>query len=196
MIFLYTYVQMKKKIITIAGAVGSGKSSTARRVAEELAYEHFSSGDFFRRVARDRNLSIEALNLAAEEQQDIDRRVDELLQRIGREKHHLVIDSRLAYHWIPESFKVYLSLDVDTTAERIFKHINTEGRLSQTGSFVEEVRRNIEIRNGSERKRYQALYGIDVTDTSGFDLVIDTKKYPLETVAEKVITRYRDWKED
>lgn len=186
----------KKKIITVAGSVGSGKSSTARKVAEVLAYEHFSSGDLFRKIARDRGLSIEALNVTAEEQQDIDYEVDRLLQKIGKEKHHLVIDSRLAYHWIPESFKVFLALDRDTAAERIFNQLQNEGRASEYALSVEEVRGNIGIRVESERKRYHALYTIDVTDTSPFDLVIDTKTNRLDEVVEQVVAAYKNWKEN
>lgn len=185
-----------KKIITIAGAIGSGKSSTARRVAERLAYEHFSSGDFFRKVASNHGLSIEALNLTAEEQEDIDHEVDRLLKKIGEEKHHLVIDSRLAWYWIPESFKVYLALDPDTAAERIFNHLKTEGRSSERAESVAEVRRNIDTRVESERKRYRNLYQIDVADTSPFDLVIDTKEYGLDEVVARVLAAYREWKED
>jgi len=187
---------MKKKIITIAGAIGSGKSSTAKRVAETLAYEHFSSGDFFRKIARDRGLSVEALNLTAEEQVEIDHEVDKLLQKIGEEKHHLVIDSRLAFHWIPQSFKVFLSLDHDTAAERVYAHLQKEGRVSQTASCLEEVGRNIDTRVESERKRYKNLYTIDVTDTSPFDVVIDTKANTLEKVVALVIEEYRRWQHE
>ena len=41
----------KSTIITITGLPGSGKSSTAKRVAEILAYKHFSSGDLFPAVS-------------------------------------------------------------------------------------------------------------------------------------------------
>ncbi len=186
----------KKKIITIAGAVGSGKSSTAKRLAELLAYEHFSSGDFFRKIARERGLSIEDLNVAAEGQQDIDHEVDRLLEKMGQEKHHLIIDSRLAYHWIPDSFKVFLALDHDTAAERIYTQMQTEGRVSQTASSVEEVRKNIDMRVESEKKRYANLYSIDIGDTSHFDLVINTKEHTLEEVADEIYTKYLVWKGD
>lgn len=185
---------MKKSIITIAGAVGSGKSSTAKRVAEHLAYKHFSSGDLFRAIARDQGLSVEALNLSAEERSDIDHQVDELLKKMGREDNHLVIDSRLAFHWMPNSFKVYLALDPDTAAERIFHHLQTEGRVSQTASSVDEVRANIETRVESEKKRYRMLYNVDVTDLTPFDLVIDTKNNSLSEVADMILQNYKTWK--
>jgi len=179
------------RIITIAGAVGSGKSSTAKRVAEILGFKHFSSGDLFRAMARERGLSVEAINLTAEEQSDIDHEVDELLQKMGKEEERLVIDSRLAWHWMPQSFKVYLALDPEIAAARIFNHMQTEGRVSESASSVEEVLQSIEVRVASEKKRYHALYGIDVSDTSPFDLVINTADYNLDGVVERVLEAYK-----
>ena len=187
-------IMKRKSIITIAGAIGSGKSSTAREVAARLGYKHFSSGDLFRSIAAEQGLSIEALNLSAEEREDIDHRVDQLLQKMGREEEHLVIDSRLAFHWMPDSFKVYLELDPDTAAKRIFNHIKNQGRVSQTAASIEEVRENIDIRVESERKRYANLYTIDVTDTSPFDLIIDTRVNALDEVVELVIENYKLWR--
>lgn len=178
------------RIITIAGSQGSGKSSTAKLVAKELGYRHFSSGDLFRDIAKERGLSIEAINLTAEDQKEIDYMVDERLKGMAKDAD-LVIDSRLAFHWIPASFKVFLTLDPDTAAERIYRHITTEGRTSQTAQSVAEVRENINIRIASERKRYHDLYQLDPTEPKHFDLVIDTKQYDLPTVAKMVIEAYR-----
>lgn len=184
---------MKKKIITIAGLPGSGKSSTAKGVAAALGYEHFSSGDLFRKIAAERGLSIEEINLVAEKQKEIDHQVDEHLVQIGKEKESLVIDSRTAFHWIPESFKVFLDLDLKIGAERTFKHIQKEGRTSQSGSSVEEVYENTMKRLESEQKRYMNLYQIDVTDKSQFDLVVDTGANDLNQVIAIVAAKYREW---
>lgn len=184
----------KKKIITIGGALGSGKSSVARKVAEYLAYDHFSSGDLFRRIARESGISIEDLNSKAEGDDSLDRKVDEILAQMGKDKHHIVIDSRLAYHWIPDSYKVYLSLDEKTAAERIFSQLQTEGRVSQTATSVDELLQNIAKRRESEHKRYFTLYSVDDTDLSAFDLVIDTKKIQLEEVVQQVLDGYNAWK--
>ena len=51
----------KKEIITIAGANGSGKSSTAKKLALQLKFKHFSSGDFMRQIARENNTTLEEL---------------------------------------------------------------------------------------------------------------------------------------
>jgi cytidylate kinase len=184
---------MKKHIITIAGAPGSGKSSTAKIVAQKLGYEHFSSGDMFRKMAAEKGLSVEEINEAAEEQKSIDQKVDELLVGIGKEKDKVVIDSRTAFHWIPDSFKVFLDLDSQIAAERTFAQIQKEGRASQAASSVEEVRANTIRRTTSEHKRYQSLYNLDVTDKKSFDLVVDTQTNNLEQVAAIVVAAYETW---
>src|ERR1700756_5537880 len=121
---------MKKEIITIAGSLGSGKSSTAKAVASALGFQHFSSGDLFRQIAAERGESIEAMNISAEVQRDIDLKVDNLLQDMYRKEEKLTIDSRMAWHWMPGSFKVFLVLDRDTAAERIFNDLQGGGRAS------------------------------------------------------------------
>lgn len=185
---------MKKSIITIAGAVGSGKSSTARGVAAVLAFRHTSSGDVFRKIATERGVSVEAINLAAEEQKEIDYQVDEWIKNMGREDDQFVIDSRLAFHWMPESFKVYLSLDPDTAAERIFMHMKEAGRVSEDATTVEEVRASIDRRYASEQKRYLDLYNVDPSDPRNFDLVIDTKTHDLQTVIRMVADSFQKWR--
>jgi len=184
---------LKKHIITIAGAPGSGKSSTAKGVARGLGYEHFSSGDLFRKMAAERGLSVEEINFAAEKQRDIDRQVDEGLRQMGKTKNHLVIDSRMAFHWIPGSFKVFLDLDSAVALERTFNQLQTEGRTSQAGTTMNEVRDNTLKRVESEKKRYWNLYAVDITDKTQFDLVVDTADKSIEEVVNVVIEAYQKW---
>ena len=184
---------MKKHIITVTGYPGSGKSSTAKGTAEKLGYGHFSSGDLFRKMAVERGISIEEINITAEKQKEIDFEVDTLLRKIGREENDIVIDSRTAFHWIPDSFKVFLKLNPRTAAERAFKHMQEEGRVSQEGSSVDEVYKNTLERVGSERKRFWGLYNLDITDEKQFDLVVDTGLNNLEEVIGIVVAAYQKW---
>jgi len=184
---------MKKQIITVAGSPGSGKSSTAKAVATALGFSHFSSGDQFRQLAAERGESIEAMNISAEVQRDIDLKVDNLLREMYLTRQQIVIDSRMAWRWMPNSFKVFLILDPDTAAERIFTHVQNEGRISEDAQSVEEVRASIERRSASEQKRYAALYAVDVTDSLNFDVVINTKFNDLETVTAIVQAAFLAW---
>jgi cytidylate kinase len=186
---------MKREIITVAGSPGSGKSSTAKAVATVLGFRHFSSGDRFRQLAAARGESIEAMNISAEVQRDIDLEVDNLLKEMYRTEQRLVIDSRMAWRWMPGSFKVFLVLDPDTAAERIFKHLRMEGRISEAAQSVEEVRASIERRSASERKRYAALYAVDVTDPLNFDVVINTRHNTLPTVTGMLRGAFQSWRD-
>jgi CMP/dCMP kinase len=184
---------MKKEIITIAGSLGSGKSSTARAVASALGFRHFSSGDFFRQLAVGRGESIEAMNISAEAQRDIDLKVDDLLRTMYRTDEKLVIDSRMAWRWMPCSFKVFLVLDPDTAAERIFDHLQQEGRMSEDATSVQEVRHSIDRRFASEQKRYAALYGVNATDPLNFDILVNTKHNDLREATAIVSAAYHAW---
>ncbi len=187
---------MTKKIITIAGKLGSGKSSAAKKIAKLLNMRHFSSGDFLRKVAKERGMSIKELMIAAESDPSIDYDIDEKLRKMGDEEN-VVIDSRLAFHWIPNSFKVFLEIDPEIAAQRMFYDLETnESRMeSEHTRNIEEMKREMLERHESDKKRYQKLYGIDHTDHKHFDLVINTglPENDLETVVKKIISAYLDF---
>lgn len=190
---------MKKRILTIAGDLGSGKSTTADLVADALRYKRFSSGSLMRKMAEKRGVTIREMNELAETNPHIDQEIDSTIKRIGEEEDELVIDSRTAWHWIPNSFKVYLTLTPEHAAERIFNslHIKDSVRTkTERGSTVEEVRNDTLSRAKSERKRFIERYGIDSTDTSQFDVVIETETHSPEQVTNKVIEEYTKWRQE
>lgn len=189
----------KKHIITIAGKLGSGKSSTAKLISENLGYKHFSTGDFMRKIAEDRGVSLLELSKLAEEDPSIDILLDERNKEIGQ-MENVVLDSRLGFNFIPESFKVFFELDTDTASERILKdkQINPDRNNEDNGSFdtKENIIEKITERLESERKRYKDIYNIENhTDHNNFDLVINTKDISMDEAAKKVIEEYKKWLE-
>lgn len=56
-----------------------------------------------------------------------------------------------------------------------------------------EYSRQLEARFASENKRYKALYDIDPSNRSNYDLVIDTSTTPLEEVVQQILTAYQTW---
>lgn len=184
----------KKHIITIAGKLGSGKSSTARLLAERLRYDHFSSGDLFRQIAAEQNLSLLDANRAAEHDSTIDQLVDERLRQIGEYEDNKVVDSRTAWHWMPKSFKVYLSLPTEIAAARIIKKKHERGDANEIISdSVEDYAADLDERLASENRRYMTLYSIDPSREDNYDLVLDTADMSLDQVAEMVEQKYRAW---
>lgn len=186
---------MKKEIITITGTLGSGKSSTADLVAKKLGYQRFSSGDFMRKIAVEMGISLNELSLRAQTDESIDLKIDEEVRRAGT-LNKIVIDSRLAFHWFPESFKVYLDLPPEIAKERIYQNIreNPLRKESEASATPEEIYQKIISRRESEKKRYFDLYGIENhADPKHFNLVVDTNKNNLDQVVEIVVQEYRKW---
>ncbi|MDE2031060.1 MAG: AAA family ATPase [Patescibacteria group bacterium] len=187
----------KKHIITIAGKLGSGKSSTAKSLSELLNYKHYSTGDFMRDIANKRGISLNDLSLLAETDTSIDEILDKNNIEIGKQEN-IVLDSRLGFHFIPESFKVFLDLDPTIASERILedKKVNSNRQTEATGSFdtKESITEKINNRLLSERKRYKELYNIeDHTSYNNFDLVINTEKIPLDKVVNTIMEAYKKW---
>ena len=185
---------MKKEIITICGGLGSGKSSTAKEVAQVLGFKHFSSGDFFRQVGLELGLSVTETNIRAETDKKIDEMTDQKLRDMNNAEK-VVIDSHTAFHWIPDSFKVYLDLPPEIAKERIFNSLKENKLREQTeqAKNSEEVFKKMTERFASEQKRYWDLYKIDNTNKSQFDLVIDTNKNNLEEVVQIIVSGYKKW---
>ncbi len=188
----------KKHIITIAGSLGSGKSSTANKVAELLDYTRASTGDFMRSIANKHEVSLEELcKIAETDNGSIDKELDDYNRDIGQ-KNNIVLDSRLGFFFLPFSFKVFLLLDPIIAAERILNDMkNNLNRQKETYvgfDSIESVVKAITNRRASEKKRYQELYNIvDNTSPENFDLVIDTAKIPLEIVVQKIVESYKNW---
>ncbi|MCA9363004.1 cytidylate kinase family protein [Candidatus Kaiserbacteria bacterium] len=185
----------RKHIITISGKPGSGKSSTADRVAELLGYTRHSSGDMVRKVLANSHMTLEEYNNQAETNHDLDDKVDEELRAL-RNKKDIVVDSRLGFYWIPESFKVYLDLDIETATARIFKDSVSNASRSSVGtstSSLSEVSRQVRDRMQNEQERFRSLYGIDPYNREHFDLVINTSRNDAQSVAINVFDYYKQW---
>lgn len=166
----------KKEIISVTGAAGSGVSTVAKKLAEALRYQYFSSGDIFKAIAEKHSLSKAELTELAGREMVIDREIDELVQELGIKHTRLVVDSRLAYHWIHRSFKVFLSVSPEVGAAR-------------RGETVAALHAAHE----SRKKRYQDLYGLDIENKNPFTLVVDTDTMDADAVTAHIVERYRQW---
>lgn len=185
----------RKHIITLTGKPGSGKSSTADRVAEMLGYTRYSSGEFVRIITREQNITLSEYNKRAESKPEIDDHIDEELRKLRSHKD-VVIDSRLGFYWIPESFKVYLDLSNDLAIARIFKDASQNLLRSESGegsASMDDVIDQVEERMRSERARFKKLYGINPYSIEHFDLVIDTAQHSPQTVALTIFDTYKKW---
>ncbi|MCB9965252.1 MAG: cytidylate kinase family protein [Rhodospirillales bacterium] len=168
--------EMKTRI-SITGDPGSGKSTFAKSVADFTGYEMITTGNIFRKLAAERGISITRLNEMAEMQKELDAKVDDYLVALNETKHPMVLDSRMAWHFVRGTFKVRLTVDPDVAVDRIFKDT---AELREKFSSLEEAMEEVEKRKQSEIRRYQKLYGVNIGDDTNFDLVINTSHISKE----------------
>ncbi len=187
-------MSIKKDIITISGRPGSGKSTASKSLAIELGYTHFSSGDLFRSIVNERGIELTRANLIGEEISEIDHAVDARLKEIGDTESNRVIDSRMAWFWIPESFKVFLDLDLNTAAERVLASMDitrtdNEHVPSDPLEYAESLRQRLD----GEARKYQRLYSANPYDVSNYDLVVDTNLNNPDQTREIILREFIEW---
>ena len=170
-------------IITIAGTVGSGKSTAAKLLAKKLGYKHYSMGDFQREIAEERGISLLELSKMEERDRSIDEEVDQRQIKLGREEDNFVIDSRLGFHFISNSVKIFLDASFEERAKRILADkIRKEHNVN-----LENTKKNMKVRKTSEQKRYKKYYNLDPYDKKHYDLIVDTTSISAEEAVDKII---------
>lgn len=177
-------------IISISGLPGSGKSTVAKILAEKLGFERIYMGGILRKIADQKGLTILELMKQAETDSTIDEEADKMVTDFGITKDNFIIESRTAFHFIPESLKVFVKVDLKEGAKRIFQDLKKEERNEEEKvSSVDKLFKKIKERMDVDRARYQKYYGIDYTDETNYDLIIDSTNIPPEEVAERIFDR-------
>lgn len=169
-------------IITISGEPGSGKSTVAKLLAKELKFKHYSTGDLFRKLAVDMGVSFKELGKLALTDKKIDKRIDDYSRKLGEKEDNFVMDSRLGYHFIPDSVKIFLKVEPVEGAKRILSHKRQEEEFKTLKEAAEGIRE----RRHLENERYNKLYKIDMENPKNYDLVIDTTSIPAKEVVKKI----------
>jgi cytidylate kinase len=158
--------------ITVSGLPGSGTTTLSRLLAECYDLELISSGEIFRKMSRERGFSLAEFGALAERDPSIDLDIDKNQKSIIHSRENIILESRLAGHMAQgrsDVLKVWIKAPLLTRVKRI-------QRREKTISFDEELKKTVE-RERSEALRYKNYYGIDITDLSIYDIVIDSEKW-------------------
>ena len=169
---------MRKIVIAISGFHGAGKSSLAKEISREFGLKLTSSGIIFRKIAEEKNLTLEELSRLAEESSEIDLLIDSRLKRIAFQGN--VIADALLSGWMLNDIadiKIWLKAPLEIRIRRI---------ADREKRNYEEVFRETISREESEKKRFKKYYGIDLNDLSIYDFVLTTYPYPYNEI-KKVI---------
>jgi cytidylate kinase len=178
-------------IISISGKAGSGKSTLAEKLAKKLGFKRYYMGALRREMAAKRGMTLQEYNKLGETDPKTDIQIDEYLTKLGKEKDNFVIESRTAFHFIPNSIKVFLDVSEDEGARRVFKDLKSERGESRNEDkpikTIAEMKESLRKRRKSDDKRYKKYYRLDIYDMKNYDFVIDTTKIKPEQVAKKII---------
>ena len=164
-------------IITLSGEIGSGKSIIGKELAKKLNYDYSSTGEIFKKLAKEHKMDLTHFLKYAENNLNIDRELDEEQRNT---KQNTVLDSRMSFHFANPDLKVWLKAPLDERVKRIAKRDSLEGMSFET------IKEKIEGREKAEREKYLRLYSVDIFDDKNYDLIIDTVEYNIEQVVEKI----------
>ncbi len=172
-----------KRVITISGLHGTGKTSVANRIAEEFGLRIVSVGSLFRSLAKERGITLEEFSRIAEHDTKIDRMLDDRLKKEA-EKGDVILDGQLSA-WMAgdkADLRILLVAPLEIRYQRI---------ADRDGISLQQATNQTSAREKSERTRYRKLYGINIADLSVYDLVLNTGKYNLEGVVNVLVGAIR-----
>lgn len=163
--------------ITISGLSGIGKSTVAEAVAKDLKLEKIVMGEIFRTVAKERGMELEKFSATRED--DIDYQMEkkclELSMRGG-----VVIDARMSGMVAGDyaDCRIMLACDMDTKSGRVAKR----EKISTA-----EAKQKLDARDTADSAKYMKLYGMDGSDPSFYDAIIDTTNMDIETSKKETV---------
>lgn len=170
--------------ITISGNLGSGKS-TICKILEQKGFNVVTAGGIFRQIAKERGIDV--VELMSLQDDSVDELLDTRNKELGQKLDHTVFDSRMAWYFVPDAMKVFVRIDIETAAMRIY---NDATRDTEHNNSLEECRNNIIRRQRLERDRYRSLYGQDIYDLKNYDIIIDGASGTPEELADIILTEY------
>ncbi len=175
-------------IITLSGMLGSGKSTVGKLVAKELGFDFYSTGNAQRQIAQEMGLSTLELNKLSMRDKSIDDRIDGVLKKLHTGDKDLVVDSRLAFFFVPASFKIKLNIDTKEAGRRVLA--DTTRQSERAYANIDEAVAALVHRRVLEVERFITLYNVNIDNDDNFDYVIDTTYKSPQEVATQIITQY------
>lgn len=176
-------------IITITGKPCSGKGSVGKLFCQKFNFKYLSTGDIFRQIAQQNGIN-DILQFNKDKRiKKIDKQVDNKTKLIGKQQlnEDILIDSRMAWHFIPNSFKVFLDVGISTAAKRLMAANRTTEQVKTTA----QAKRVLLDRWQTENERYLQLYKTNNTNLKNYNLVISTSNKTVEEIVEKIYKSYQ-----
>ena len=170
--------------VTIFGSPGTGKSTVGKILASQLGFEFKSSGNMFREMAAELGITAEELDVRSLHDSQYDIKLDQMVGTYGKTHDNFIFESRLAWHFIPDSIKLVLVCEENEAARRV---------AEREGISQEKAKENNDLRLATYAQRYPVCYpGLQYPPTNeDFDFMIDATAIPPDEVVSR-ITKFLD----
>ncbi|WP_461462967.1 (d)CMP kinase [Methanobrevibacter sp.] len=165
-------------IITIGGPAGSGTTTAAKVLSEELGIPYLSTGAIFRDMAKEHGMTAVEFSKFAENNTDIDKEIDKRQADIAHESGNIVVEGRLSAYFIEADLKVWLTAPLNVRAERVH---------DRESKSIEQAASEIKIREESEASRYKEIHGIDVYDYDIYDVVLNSNSFSPKSISQIIL---------
>ena len=181
-------------LMSITGMLGSGKSTVCKILNNDYGYEIYSTGVINREFARSMNITTLELNKMLVDDPALDKKIDGMVTQLSieRKDEKLIFDSRMAWHFANNTFKIFLTIDPMEAAKRVMK--NQRG-CEEHYDTVEEACEKLLERGKVERDRFVQIYGQDYHDHNNFNVVIDTTSRTPQEVVDIIIENFARYNE-
>ncbi len=171
--------------ISITGDLGSGKSTVAKEICRILNFQYLSTGLIQRRLGQERGMNTLEFNKFTDNNKEIDDFIDQKLKDVNFQSEPHILDSRLGWHFVNSSFKIYLMAIEEVTASRVMKDEKRIGE-PQAADIKAKIKEQQE-RRISENNRFEKSYGVKPSIFKDFDIVIDTSSATIEEVTNLIL---------
>jgi len=176
-------------ILTITGFHGTGKSTIGKLIAESLGITYYSTGEAFRELAKEKEMTLAEFTEFVENHPDVDLELDEKIIQVAK-KDNIIIDSQLSGFLLKDiaDFKIHLVCPIDIRVKRMAGRDQTsyKAKLKETT-----------LREESELERFKKLYNIDLNNikevNETFDLIINTENLTIEEVLKLILLKLKEY---
>ncbi|MBO7214194.1 MAG: hypothetical protein J6V66_01720, partial [Clostridia bacterium] len=158
-------------------------------LTEKYGFEKVSIGKIMRKMAEEHQMTVADFNRYIEQHPKYDKIVDDKLKSYEEKSGKFLFDSRMAWHFVPSSFSIYMQVDIKTSAERIMNASRSDESYKDVDTAIAELKK----RRESEILRYNTLYNVDIMDMNNYDLVVDTNGKTPNEVADYIIKNFENW---
>jgi len=174
-------------ILTISGLHGTGKSTIGKLISQKLGIKYYSTGQAFRDLAKEMNLTLEDFSEHVEKNPEIDKKLDDKINEIAQ-IGNVIIDSQLSAYFLKSvaDLKILLTCPLNIRIQRMIERDHT---------LYDEKLKETLMREESELERFKELYKIDLNDSKKnseiYDLIIDTSNLTIEEIVDKILTKLK-----